>query len=104
MNILLVLILALYTGAKVLHSAGSRNGPSASDEIFEHALEEGYELLRGEPNADDTRMLLQQLHHMEPEIEKDFTLSADRKAELQEEMKVSRWPQITNHSRNEQES
>ncbi|KAJ1346463.1 Astacin (Peptidase M12A) [Parelaphostrongylus tenuis] len=87
MNILLLPFLALCAGANLFHNVKSRSERSPSQDIFEEKLEQGYELLKGEPNADDTRNLLHQLHQMEPEIKQELNLSPEREAELRDEMK-----------------
>ncbi|KAE9419157.1 hypothetical protein Angca_008315, partial [Angiostrongylus cantonensis] len=76
-----------FVGAELFYSPESTGEPSASNEKFEKELEEGYQLLKGEPHAEDTKILLQQLHMMEPEIAEELTLSPERNAELQEQMR-----------------
>ncbi|KAJ1367443.1 hypothetical protein KIN20_028354 [Parelaphostrongylus tenuis] len=117
MNVKLFVFLTVCIGAKSFSSIGSANGPSAKDDNYEKELNEGYELLKGVrnlektheqkfntelsswlsnvpffqvPHAKDTKWLLQQLHEMEPEIQQELTLSPEREAELQEEMKVNK--------------
>ncbi|KAJ1360395.1 Astacin (Peptidase M12A) [Parelaphostrongylus tenuis] len=87
MSVLLLLFVVHCLGAKVLHNAQLTNDYLTSDRDFEERLDEGYKLLKGESNADDTKWLLQQLHQVEAEIEEELALSPERKAELQEDMK-----------------
>ncbi|KAJ1357393.1 hypothetical protein KIN20_015530 [Parelaphostrongylus tenuis] len=87
MSVLLLLFVAYFFGAKVSHNAQLRNDFLTSERDFEERLDEGYKLLRGESNADDTQWLLQQLHQVEAEIGEELALSPKRKAELQEDMK-----------------
>uniref|UniRef100_A0A0K0DA45 Urotensin-2B n=1 Tax=Angiostrongylus cantonensis TaxID=6313 RepID=A0A0K0DA45_ANGCA len=87
MNIIPFIFLTFFVGAEVFSSLESTDEPSASNEKFENELEEGYQLLKGEPHAEDTKILLQQLHMMEPEIAEELTLSPERNAELQEQMR-----------------
>ncbi|VDM55559.1 unnamed protein product [Angiostrongylus costaricensis] len=84
MNISLLLFTVFCTRAELFDSRKSRSKSSASDENFEEELEEGYQLLKDEPNADDTKKLLQHLHKIEPEIKQKLTLSPEREVELQE--------------------
>ncbi|VDM55104.1 unnamed protein product [Angiostrongylus costaricensis] len=87
MKIILFIFLNFFVRAEVFNSLESTDKPSASDENFENELEEGYQLLKDEPHAEDTKILLQQLHVLEPEIKEELALSPERNAELQEEMK-----------------
>uniref|UniRef100_A0A0K0D736 Phosphoprotein n=1 Tax=Angiostrongylus cantonensis TaxID=6313 RepID=A0A0K0D736_ANGCA len=76
--------MAFCTRAELFDSRKSRSESSASDENFEEELEEGYQSFKGEPNADDTKRLLQQLHKMGLEIKQEFTISPMREVESKE--------------------
>uniref|UniRef100_A0A0K0DMG9 Astacin domain-containing protein n=1 Tax=Angiostrongylus cantonensis TaxID=6313 RepID=A0A0K0DMG9_ANGCA len=86
MDVVLLLFLIFSIGAEAQISAESRDEHSVNDN-FENELEQGYKKLKGVPNADYTKQLLEQLHKMEPEIKQELTLSPERKAELREQMK-----------------
>ncbi|VDM63411.1 unnamed protein product [Angiostrongylus costaricensis] len=86
MKVVLISFMVFRMQAGVLHSTDPRDERSANDDKFEEELESGYQKLKGEPNADNTKRLLEQLHKMEPEIKQELSLSRERKAELQEAM------------------
>uniref|UniRef100_A0A0K0D573 Astacin domain-containing protein n=1 Tax=Angiostrongylus cantonensis TaxID=6313 RepID=A0A0K0D573_ANGCA len=98
MKVVLFSFLVLCMQAGVLHSTDPRDERSANDDKFEEELEQGYQKLKGEPNADNTKRLLEQLHKMEPEIKQELGLSPERKAELQEAMKDGWLSQFTKQS------
>ncbi|VDM55103.1 unnamed protein product [Angiostrongylus costaricensis] len=87
MDVVLLLFLTLSIRAELKNGVESRDERLASDDNFENELEQGYQMLKGVPNADNTKELLGQLHKMEPQIKQELILSPERKAELQEEMK-----------------
>ncbi|KAJ1357400.1 hypothetical protein KIN20_015535 [Parelaphostrongylus tenuis] len=88
MNIPLFAIAVIFINVAALNNLETRKESSAIDENFEEGLEKGYQLLKSEPDADETKKLLQHLHYMKPEIKQEPTLSAEQKAELQEAIKI----------------
>ncbi|KAJ1357407.1 Astacin (Peptidase M12A) [Parelaphostrongylus tenuis] len=88
MIVLLLLFHTFCTGVDVSHNAEVKNGLLSINENFEAELEQGYQLLEDEADAYNTKMLIQQLHDMEPEIKQQFALSPERKAELEGAMKI----------------
>uniref|UniRef100_A0A0K0DJP2 Metalloendopeptidase n=1 Tax=Angiostrongylus cantonensis TaxID=6313 RepID=A0A0K0DJP2_ANGCA len=57
------------------------------EESFEEKLREGNQLLKNEPNVDDTMKFLEKLHSMEKEIENELSVSAKPNADELKAMK-----------------
>ncbi|KAE9412187.1 hypothetical protein Angca_003873, partial [Angiostrongylus cantonensis] len=87
MNVVLLFFLAFRIRAELFDSLELTNEAPTSDENFQKELEEGYQLLKDEPLANETKWLVEQLHKMEPEIKRELTLSPARNAELQKQLK-----------------
>ncbi|VDM55654.1 unnamed protein product, partial [Angiostrongylus costaricensis] len=58
-----------------------------SEESFEEKLKKGNQLLKSEPNADDTMEFLKKLHSMEKEIKDELTVSTKPNGDVLKAMK-----------------
>uniref|UniRef100_A0A0K0DJP3 Secreted protein n=1 Tax=Angiostrongylus cantonensis TaxID=6313 RepID=A0A0K0DJP3_ANGCA len=72
MKVFVLACLASFVGATTLNNQAPRIKRSSSEGSFEEKLKEGNELLKNEPNANDTMELLRKLHNMEEEIKDDL--------------------------------
>ncbi|KJH50376.1 hypothetical protein DICVIV_03456 [Dictyocaulus viviparus] len=87
MNTAISVFLVLCVTRNLLNSSKLRVKRYTSRESVEERIEEGYQLLRSEPHAADTKAVLLQLHVMEKEIEGELALSSKQQADLLEDMK-----------------
>ncbi|KJH40965.1 astacin [Dictyocaulus viviparus] len=60
---------------------------AANEEIFQEKLNEGRQLLGNEPDAENTKILIQKLHNMKAVIDDELKLTPQQSEELEEKMK-----------------
>uniref|UniRef100_A0A0K0D2L8 Metalloendopeptidase n=1 Tax=Angiostrongylus cantonensis TaxID=6313 RepID=A0A0K0D2L8_ANGCA len=87
MRVILLALLATSVSAGVIDSSDSGAGLFTNEGGHEEIQKSGYDLLKNERNAVDTKRLLEHLHHMEGEISDELSLSEEQSAELLNEMK-----------------